>query len=154
MTTVPFPIAVAIAVITLVIGGVVGYLVGFESRPAPRPGARSFEECAAGGHPVMESYPRRCRTPDGQLFVEQVPTVPFPQTATSTPPSKRACATGGCSGQLCIDAEKAANAVSTCEFRAEYACYRTARCERQATGECGWTQTPALETCLENPPAL
>jgi hypothetical protein len=146
--------AAALAVITLVIGGVVGYLIGFENRPLPRPAARNFEDCAAGGHPITESYPRRCRTPDGQLFVEEVLVTPPSQPATSTPPTRGGCAMGGCSGQLCVDAAEAATTVSTCEFRAEYACYRTARCERQATGECGWTQTEALTGCLENPPAL
>ena len=32
----------------------------------------SFEECAAAGNPVMESYPRQCRTEDGKHFVEEV----------------------------------------------------------------------------------
>lgn len=31
----------------------------------------SFEECAAV-YPVMESYPRQCRTPDGRHFVEEI----------------------------------------------------------------------------------
>jgi len=31
----------------------------------------SFEECAAAGNPVLESYPRQCRTPDGTAFVEE-----------------------------------------------------------------------------------
>ncbi len=29
----------------------------------------SFEECAAAGYPIMESYPRQCRGPDGRNFV-------------------------------------------------------------------------------------
>jgi len=33
----------------------------------------SFEECVAAGNPVMESYPRQCRTPDGKHFVETIP---------------------------------------------------------------------------------
>jgi len=32
----------------------------------------SFEECAAAGNPVMESYPRQCRTSDGKNFVEEI----------------------------------------------------------------------------------
>lgn len=32
----------------------------------------SFEKCAAAGNPVMESYPRQCRTPDGNHFVEEI----------------------------------------------------------------------------------
>ena len=60
------------------------------------------------------------------------------------------CVKGGCSGQLCSDASQGP-LVSTCEFREEYACYRTARCERQSSGACGWTQTPELMQCLANP---
>jgi len=30
----------------------------------------NFEECIAAGNPAMESYPRQCRTVDGQHFVE------------------------------------------------------------------------------------
>ncbi|MDH5697336.1 MAG: hypothetical protein OEY54_02280 [Nitrosopumilus sp.] len=32
--------------------------------------ATNFEECVAEGNPVMESYPRQCRTIDGKHFVE------------------------------------------------------------------------------------
>jgi hypothetical protein len=59
------------------------------------------------------------------------------------------CYVGGCSGQICSDRE---GVISTCEFRPEYACYRSARCERQANGACGWTRTPELTSCLANPP--
>jgi hypothetical protein len=54
------------------------------------------------------------------------------------------CFKGGCSGQLCADQPLG----STCEWRAEYACYRNATCERQGSGQCGWTQTPSLVACL------
>lgn len=29
----------------------------------------SFEECAAAGYPIMESYPEQCMTPSGEVFV-------------------------------------------------------------------------------------
>ena len=70
--------------------------------------------------------------------------------ATTTAGTKPACIVSGCSGQICSDQEM----VSTCEYRAEYACYQTARCERQASGQCGWTQTAALAACLANPSQL
>jgi hypothetical protein len=35
-------------------------------------GINSFEECMADGNPVMESYPRQCRTKDGRIFVEEI----------------------------------------------------------------------------------
>ncbi len=62
-----------------------------------------------------------------------------------------ACRAGGCSNQLCGDASKEP-LVSTCEWRDEYACYRSAKCERQATtGQCGWTPSPELQACLADP---
>lgn len=30
----------------------------------------SFEDCIEAGFPIMESYPRQCRTPDGKNFTE------------------------------------------------------------------------------------
>jgi hypothetical protein len=59
-------------------------------------------------------------------------------------PALPACEKSGCSGQICADHQM----ISTCEFRPEYACYQAATCERQANGACGWTQTPALPSCL------
>jgi hypothetical protein len=32
----------------------------------------SFEECAAAGYPIMESYPEKCATPDGKSFVRDI----------------------------------------------------------------------------------
>jgi hypothetical protein len=57
--------------------------VGSDDPPAPGPtavadppsafsGIRNFEQCAAAGYPVMESYPEQCRTPDGRLFVRVI----------------------------------------------------------------------------------
>ena len=32
----------------------------------------NFDQCVDRGYPVMESFPRQCRTPDGQVFVEDI----------------------------------------------------------------------------------
>jgi hypothetical protein len=61
-------------------------------------------------------------------------------------PDVTACRTGGCSGQLCVGPGDPDG--STCEWREEYGCYRTAKCELQAGGRCGWTQTDALQACI------
>jgi hypothetical protein len=119
----------------------------------------SFAECAAAGYPIMESYPEQCATPDGRTFVNDVTSaMPVPPETSNeqTPIQANGCAVSGCSGQLCISAEEAAagGGVSTCEFRAEYACYQEAVCEPQANGKCGWTQTSQLKQCLANPPAF
>jgi hypothetical protein len=31
-----------------------------------------FDSCVAAGYPVMESFPRQCRTNDNRLFVENL----------------------------------------------------------------------------------
>jgi hypothetical protein len=55
------------------------------------------------------------------------------------------CYIGGCSGQVCSDQE---GVITTCQADPDFACYQDATCERQTTGECGWTQTVELNTCL------
>ena len=46
------------------------------TRPAPAPpddGIDSFEDCAAAGYPIAESYPEQCFTPDGRSFTRSIP---------------------------------------------------------------------------------
>jgi hypothetical protein len=71
---------------------------------------------------------------------------PVPTLDTNPAPVvKEKCYIGGCSGQICSDQEGVA---SDCMYRPEYTCYKTATCERQSSGQCGWTETPALQACL------
>lgn len=106
----------------------------------------NFEECVAAGNPVMESYPRQCRTKDGRLFVEEVAMqVPNPPQGVVV---GEGCAIGGCSAQLCGEEGEIENVATTCEWQPQYACYQNATCERQADGQCGWTETTELQQCL------
>lgn len=73
------------------------------------------------------------------------PSAPAPGTET---PSSATCVRTGCSSTVCTEAGK--EVMTTCEYRNEYECYGTAKCERQANGACGWTQTPALSSCIAN----
>lgn len=59
-------------------------------------------------------------------------------------PGQKPCKKTGCSGQVCSDED----VVTTCEYRTEYDCYKRAACERQRSGECGFTMTPQLSECL------
>lgn len=123
------------------IGAVVFGIIKFqEGSKSNGKSITNFEECAEAGYPIMESYPRQCRAND-QLFVEKIP-------AQEEPIKTSGCAVAGCSGQLCVDADKASDIVTTCEYRPEYACYKEAACEKQTDGQCGWTQTAQLKSCL------
>ena len=77
---------------------------------------------------------------------------PSPSEPAPPPATAGACVKTGCSGTVC--AEPGKEVMTTCEFKAEYACYRDATCERQSDGSCGWTQTQALTACLASPPPL
>ena len=72
-----------------------------------------------------------------------------PSPISSPPLTAQECKVTGCSGQVCAEAEEAEEIVTDCELRAEYACYKNARCERQSSRECGWTQDETLIKCLE-----
>ena len=63
---------------------------------------------------------------------------------SSGPVARKPCIKTGCSSQVCSDKE----VITTCEWRREYECYRSARCERQASGECGFTPSRELTACL------
>ena len=68
-------------------------------------------------------------------------------TQDPQPSTGEACVVGGCNGELCQDVDEEPLA-SICIFRPEYVCYKSASCERQVDGKCGWTQTGELEACL------
>lgn len=39
---------------------------------APQAEVKTFEDCIAAGNPVLESFPRQCKTPDGRTFTENL----------------------------------------------------------------------------------
>ncbi len=95
---------------------------------------------------------------DGEWKVDAIRSLDTypPEDEVVTPPENGAngetgaiardgCYIGGCSAQVCSDDP---DVITTCEWLEEYACYRNATCERQADGECGWTQSDALVECV------
>lgn len=69
--------------------------------------------------------------------------------ANQEPVVRSGCKVGGCSGELCQNASDEPLA-SICIYKESYACYKTARCEKQQNGICGWTSTSELTSCLGN----
>jgi hypothetical protein len=57
------------------------------------------------------------------------------------------CEIGGCSGEVCQKAG-APKMFSTCDYKPEWQCYKTAHCALGADGSCGWKSTPELDKCL------
>lgn len=57
---------------------IVGYRVVYpmitdEPLPDPDRIIETFEECAAAGYPILDSYPEQCETPDGRRFTRVTP---------------------------------------------------------------------------------
>lgn len=60
-------------ILLILIAGIIGYLIALNpEKETPTPIINSFQECVLAGYPVLESYPRQCRTPDGKTFIEDI----------------------------------------------------------------------------------
>jgi|SRR3989344_305083 len=66
-----------------------------------------------------------------------------------TPPLEPSvgCIISGCNNEICQDANTEP-ATSICIYDPKYECFKSAKCERQEAGECAWTQTEELKSCL------
>ena len=80
-----------------------------------------------------------CPTEDGTREWICLP----PNAGACEPPDE--CRPTGCNGEICASQDMA----SPCVALPEFACYADhGACELQPWGECGWTNTPALDQCL------
>ncbi|MDD3399734.1 MAG: Gmad2 immunoglobulin-like domain-containing protein [Candidatus Pacebacteria bacterium] len=62
-------------VFIIIIAGAAAYYLFFYQPAEEGPKVQdinNFEECAEAGYPVMESYPRQCRVPEGETFTEDI----------------------------------------------------------------------------------
>ena len=87
---------------------------------------------------------------DGVIYVSDdnagvVYRIAYQKSTKNTKTQKQDCIVTGCSGQVCAEED----VITTCEFLPEYACYKNTVCERQRDGECGWTETEELLSCIE-----
>jgi hypothetical protein len=99
----------------------------------------------SGSHEPVTGPAGRSQTLNATQFYLRAKASGSPSSGNQKPPAnKKPCFKTGCSRQVCADEE----VVTTCEYRAEYDCYKSAKCERQANGECGFTDTPELRKCL------
>lgn len=81
---------------------------------------------------------------------KQVPTASA--SPTPTPIANNAgtgCRIDGCSSEICRN-EESESIYSACVYLSKFACYKTAKCEKQADRKCGWTATNELTSCLNN----
>ena len=75
-----------ITLLLLVLIGIVYYVMISKSTPLVT--VKDFRTCESAGFPIMESYPRQCRTSEGMTFVEEIilPIATTSTTSISIPP--------------------------------------------------------------------
>jgi len=141
-----------IIILLIVVGAGIAYFVRENKNPHMETekkfdaSIKNFEDCQKTGGHVLDGTPRQCHGADGRTFMEVAKTNPTPPPLP--PVSANSCAKAGCSSQLCVDSKVAAETVTTCEYREIYGCYKSARCERQSNGQCGFTPSNELSLCL------
>lgn len=57
-------IIVFATIVILLVGGVLFMMMRRQAEPS----INSYDDCAAAGYPIQESFPTRCVTPDGKSF--------------------------------------------------------------------------------------
>lgn len=65
----------------------------------------SFDDCANAGYPILESYPRQCKTPDGRTFTEKLTpeeeSNEYYGTSTFGDCKNNDCYISGCNTEIC-----------------------------------------------------
>lgn len=90
----------------LIIGIIIGLLIVglgigifiYSKRSVTISEISSFEECVKAGYPILETYPRQCKAPDGRVFSEKI------EVATTTPEEicENLCGDGICQEIVCL----------------------------------------------------
>lgn len=110
----------------------------------------NFLECEKVGYPVMESYPRQCKTAQGDTFTEVIDNDEnnlnnsvqdeFCGSSTyETCASDSDCAKGGCSGQIC-ERVSLEGLTTICDYKD---CYNSAKYNKLCGCEdfqCQWME--------------
>lgn len=101
-------------------------------------------QCPANLDPVCgcdnRTYPNACSASAAGVSVRASGECANPE------PQAAGCVIGGCNSTLCFRAGE--DLVSTCEADPSAGCYRGEACEVQPSGDCGWTMSDALQSCL------
>lgn len=74
---------IIIGLIALVISSRDEWFSGESTQPTQTKTATNFDECVDLGFPIQESYPRRCATPEGQTFTEEINEPVIPEVPTN-----------------------------------------------------------------------
>ena len=90
----------AVAVILLAAILAIVYFASVLTQTTER--VNNFDECAAAGNPVMETYPAQCNTPDGRHFVQEIPPEDRWKVVPPAENCRNLCGDGVCQEIVCM----------------------------------------------------
>lgn len=89
-----------ILVVLFLIGGFVLFKI-LKTQSSARV-VNNFEKCAKAGYPILESYPRQCRTPDGKTFTEKLTPEEKERTTSPLGACENLCGDETCQEVVCM----------------------------------------------------
>lgn len=102
--------------------------------------------------PEQETVVPKCGFVNNSCVVIEESTATTTPTVTADPKKyvSDECEIGGCNGERCFNKGEGQGLSSICLYKPEYACYKSySKCEKQISGECGWTSTDELKKCKD-----
>jgi len=68
----PKPMKKTILLLIIIVSAAVFMLWNQKKTEESDAAVNNFEECAAQGYPILETYPSQCKTPSGKTFIEDI----------------------------------------------------------------------------------
>ena len=65
-----YVIMMGVLLFMLIAGVALFFFYAYKSDVQKNSSPSNFDECADAGYPIMETYPRQCKMPDGAIFIE------------------------------------------------------------------------------------
>lgn len=154
------PVLVIITILAIVLVTVIAIGVALFINNQRANSISSYEQCVQAGHPILESYPERCITPDGKSFTRQLtdeekklledssydqggklPASIYGSSTFSSCSAKSDCQVGGCNSEICGSSTDGESMVSICILPTEGQSLPS-----QAGYSCGCVQNKCLWT--------
>jgi len=139
-------------ILVVVLLAAVIILLAISNKQSTTQEINNFHDCAYAGYPILESYPRQCKTPDNRTFTEIIPPIepePFEepkqgfcgQSTYGKCLTDLDCTKGGCSGEVCQSKDEE-SIITSCVFRE---CYNVETYGMQCkcvNEQCQWYRYP------------
>ncbi len=129
----PSPTLIIVTILAIVLVTIIAVGIALFINNQRANAISNYEQCVQAGHPILESYPEQCVTPDGKSFTRQLtdaekklledssyeqdgklPASIYGSSTFSTCAAKSDCQVGGCNSEICGSNAEGESMVSIC----------------------------------------